>query len=155
MVRRTFRSFYRSLQDASAATFSYSRRLAQAYVAFVGRLAGAYVMFVSGALALLVGYLSETLGAGMGTLHDSINSLWHVLDTSIVQVASVVALPVYRGSTLMLSSIRVLERFLRRARNYKLELTPLRMLFIGLVLDLLLSYPVTKLWDYIWGKLFP
>ena len=44
---------------------------------------------------------------------------------------------------------------LRRARSASIELTPLRIALIMLVLDLLLRYPVTKVWDYIWGKLFP
>jgi hypothetical protein len=40
-------------------------------------------------------------------------------------------------------------------RRGRAKLTPLQIALVVLVLDLLLRYPTTKLWDFIWSKLFP
>jgi hypothetical protein len=112
-------------------------------------------------MALTISNLAYTLTNSMVSLTDALNTsafdLVNSLHSTAMQLGSVAMLPSYRmsaGAERFGRNAALLLR-LRRARSASIELTPLRIALIMLVLDLLLRYPVTKVWDYIWGKLFP
>ena len=147
-MRRFVRFFQASVQDGANAVLLFSERLADAYI----------VLF-SGALALALTSMAETLGASMASLTDtlgsSIDGVTDAIANGVSEVANVATTPVVRVGSVVLSLMVGLRLSLRHVRNSRVELTPLRLLFLGLVLDLLISYPVNKLWDLVWGKLFP
>lgn len=100
--------------------------------------------------------LTSILYVGVDSLMSVLGSVMetgtHTLWGGIAQLASVVALPV--------SNVRNARRILSTLRNKlrqrrKRELTPFQQIVIALLLQLLLSYPVNKLWSFVWDKLFP
>lgn len=145
-MRRFVRSFQMCVQDGIDAMLLFS-----------ARLANAYIVLVSGALALALASMADTLGMGMASFMDSlsssINGIANTLDTSVIQAASNATIPVVRVGIVVASLVVGLERSLWRIRSIRIELTPLRLLVLGLVLDWLFGYPVNKLWDFIWRNL--
>jgi hypothetical protein len=103
---------------------------------------------VSEATLVNLGGTVDAFYASIAPLFDIAGLLFDGMVESLDIVVSVASAFTFRVQALP-------RRALRKPYYGAKKLTPLQVAFLIFVLDLLLRYPVTKLWDYIWGKLFP